>query len=59
MAWEQLLSIYAEATAYKKDELISAPVACPYDGEPLDVGDNGVLHCPWGNYEYPRDGRII
>jgi hypothetical protein len=59
MAWEQLLSIYAEAEAYVRDEQITPPTACPFDGEPLDVGDNGVLHCPWGNYEYPRDGRII
>jgi hypothetical protein len=59
VAWEQLLSIYAEVTAYARDEQITAPTACPYDGEPLDAGDNGVLHCRWGNYTWPQDGRII
>lgn len=59
MSWEQLRSIYAEAEAYARDERIQPPVACPYDGEPLDVTDGGVRHCPWGDYEYPRDGRII
>lgn len=59
MAWEQLLSIRDEAIAYARDEKTSPPVACPIDGEPLDAGHNGVLHCKWGNYEWPRDGRII
>jgi hypothetical protein len=57
--WWGLLSIRAEAAAYARDERTTAPVACPYDGEPLDAGRNGVLACPWGNYEWPRDGRII
>lgn len=34
----------------------SPPGACPNDGEPLRAY-NGVLHCPAGDYEYPRDGR--
>lgn len=59
MAWEQLISIRDEAAAYRRDGLNTPPVACPFDGEPLDAGPNGVRHCPWGNYEYPRDGRII
>jgi hypothetical protein len=59
MAWEQLLSIKAEALMYVREERTQPPVACPYDGEPLDAASNGVLHCPWGNYEFPRDRRII
>lgn len=59
MAWEQLISIRDEAIAYKRDEIQNPPVACPNDGEPLDAGRNGVLHCPWGDFEYPRDRRIM
>lgn len=59
MAWEQLISIRDEAIAYARDERTMPPVACPNDGEPLDAGRNGVLACPWGDYEYPRDRRVI
>ncbi len=34
------------------------PVACPHDGEPLRLGppqQPGVLFCPWGDFQYPRD----
>lgn len=55
MAWEQLISIRDEAMAYKRDELTNAPVACPNDGEPLEEGRNGVRHCPYDGYEWPRD----
>jgi hypothetical protein len=55
VAWEQLLSIRDEAMAYKRDELTNPPVACPNDGEPLDAGRNGVLHCPFDGWEWPRD----
>lgn len=57
--WGALISIYAEAAAIMRDEKNSPPTACPYDGEPLSAGPGGVLHCRWGNYEYPTDGRII
>lgn len=56
MAWEQLISIRDELAAYVRDERISPPVACPNDGEPLDVGRRGVRHCPWGDFEWPRGG---
>lgn len=59
MSWEQLRSIYLEAEAYARNEQTQPPSACPYDGEPLDAVGRGILHCPWGDYEYPRDGRII
>lgn len=55
MAWEQLISIRDEAIAYKRDELTNPPVACPNDGEPLDAGRNGVLHCPYDGWMWPRD----
>lgn len=59
MAWDQLTAIYIEATSYVEQEKTEPPTACPYDGEPLDAARNGVLHCQLGNYEWPRDGRII
>lgn len=34
------------------------PVACPHDGEPLRQGPAqtpGILYCPWGDFQYPRD----
>ena len=58
MAWQQLLDIHAEAVEYRRAELSQPPVACPYDGEPLKQGPRGEWHCPWGDYEYPRDGRV-
>lgn len=57
--WWSLASIYTEAEAYLRADRTQPPTACPYDGEPLDSGPGGVLHCRWGNYVYPRDGRII
>lgn len=59
MAWEQLLSIFAEAEAYVRDEQDTPPSACPFDGEPLSPAPDGGLFCKLGNYEYPRMRRII
>lgn len=57
MAWEQLHSIAAEAAEGRRRER-DRPAACPHDGEPLDEGPGGVLACPWGDYQWPRDGRL-
>lgn len=59
MPWEQLTSIYAEAVHYVEQEKTEPPAACPYDGEPLDAGPRGSLFCPLGNYEWPKQRRII
>lgn len=59
MAWEQMLSIVAEALLYVEKEKTEPPLACPFDGEPLDEAPNGGLFCPLGNYEWPRMRRII
>lgn len=59
-SWYALTSIYAEASEYMRRERVDPPVACPYDGEPLSrTPDGHGLFCKWGNYQYPRDGRII
>lgn len=58
-SWYGLLSILEEAAGYVEDEKNTPPLACPYDGEPLRSGPDDVLFCAWGNYMWPRDGRII
>lgn len=52
MAWEELLSIYKEAEGQWQAERAAPPVACPQDGEPLDQGPDGVLHCQWDGWTY-------
>jgi hypothetical protein len=61
VSWYQLLSIRAETVAWRLQEYTEPPLACPYDGEPLrSMPDGGVgLYCPLGNYEWPRQPRII
>lgn len=56
--WEALLSIRREAAEMYRADRASPPTACPYDGQPLTPGPvGGQLHCRWGNYLWPRDGR--
>lgn len=56
MAWEELRDVRREAAALKRAEEAQPPQACPNDGEPLEE-HRGIWHCPWGDYEWPRDGR--
>lgn len=52
MAWDQLIDIKAEAAeARRADE--GPPSACPNDGQPLEQGPNGGLHCPYDGYRWP------
>lgn len=59
MSQEQLLSIVREAVGYKEQEIVSPPLACPYDGEPLDSAPDGGLFCKLGNYQWPQQRRVI
>lgn len=61
MSWWQLASIYEEAAAYKRQEQTEPPTACPFDGEPLRSvpGGGDGLYCPFGNYEWPQQPRLI
>ncbi len=61
MSWDQMLDILVEAADWKSRERTEPPLACPYDGEPLKSSPNGgaELYCPLGNYEWPRQPRII
>jgi len=45
MSWRSLLSIYREAEAEDEATEDQPPTACPNDGEPLEEGPGGVLHC--------------
>jgi len=56
MSWDQLLNIWKSNEAEQRELAAARPVACPFDGEPLEEA-RGVLHCPCGDYEYPRDGK--
>ena len=52
MSWAQLIAIKEEARQIAAEEREKDPVACPYDGTPLEyhAGKN-VLHCPNGDYQ--------
>lgn len=64
MSWAQLIAIRDEQVQTVLAEIAAPPVACPYDGEPLREGPDGVLFCPFGSdtpdgdhYQWPRDGK--
>lgn len=58
MAWEQLRDIAREAAEERRAREAQPPEACPHDGRPLEE-HQGVRFCPDGDYEWPRDGRLI
>jgi hypothetical protein len=43
--WNKLLDIGKQAAQEYNDWLRDRPVACPYDGTPLQTGPRGELHC--------------
>jgi hypothetical protein len=50
VSWEQLADIAREAAAYRAEEESQPPAACPNDGEPLETGPRGELHCRWDGF---------
>lgn len=58
MGWDQLVDFAREAADERRATEGQPPQACPRDGEPLEQGPGGVLHCPFDGYEWPRDGRL-
>ncbi|MEU0465023.1 hypothetical protein ABZ215_13550 [Amycolatopsis sp. NPDC006131] len=48
--WYGLLAIAQEAAAERAAEKAQPPVACPNDGEPLQTGPDGRLHCPFDGW---------
>ena len=55
MSAQQLLDILKANAAEQAYWRTAPPRACPNDGTPLEAGPRGELHCPMGDYEYPRD----
>lgn len=49
-SWYGLLSIIAEATDEARRQQTEPPTACPNDGEPLEQGPNGRLHCRFDGF---------
>jgi hypothetical protein len=56
MSWEQLRDIIAEGRAEAAAQRAQRPQACPNDGQPLQEV-NGVLHCPFDGWQWPRDAE--
>ena len=52
MSWEQLQAIAREDRATRQQEDADPPVACPIDGEVLDIHPRGRRNCPLGNYTW-------
>ena len=52
MGWEQLKAIYDEGRLIRRAEEQAPPVACPNDGEPLEEGPGGTLHCPFDGWKW-------
>jgi len=53
MPWAQLLNYIKENRRTRAEEQRKPPVACPIDGEILDVRGDGTRNCPLGNFRYP------
>lgn len=45
MGWYQLLDIINDNRQRQEMERNTPPSACPNDGEPLEQGVGGTLHC--------------
>jgi len=55
--WD-LYSTLAQQAQYIEYYKSVPPVACPNDGEPLQMGPSaasGVRYCPYDGWQYPRD----
>ena len=55
-----LKAIIEEAREIQREEAAKSPVACPYNGEPLEYhAGKGVLHCPFCGWQIPgRPGDV-
>jgi hypothetical protein len=59
MSWEQLQAITQENRATQLREQNQPPVACPIDGEVLDIHPRGRRNCPLGNYTWSGGPKNI
>lgn len=53
MSWRSLISIYRAAEEEREAEDAWPPTACPNDGEPLEEGPRGELHCTFDGWIWP------
>jgi hypothetical protein len=53
MSWEQLRDTLKENKIEAAREVSEPPVACPIDGEILDIKPDNTRNCPLGNYSFP------
>ena len=53
MPWEQLGAILSQGREDADAEDREPPVACPIDGDILDVKPDETRSCPLGNYRWP------
>jgi hypothetical protein len=49
-SWYALLDILREGAEEVRRDRSTPPSACPNDGEPLQTGPRGQLHCPFDGY---------
>lgn len=54
MSWEQLAAILQEGEQIRREDAAADPVACPNDGEPLQPGPDGRLHCKFDGWTQPN-----
>lgn len=54
MSWQQLSDMIKLNRERLEEAKRDAPVACPIDGEILDVHPDGRRNCPLGNYRWPN-----
>lgn len=57
MSWEELLAVFRTDAEEQATEDATPPTACPNDGEPLEGGPNGELHCRFDGWIW--DGQPI
>ncbi len=59
MSWEQLWTTIQLNREEARRFATEPPVTCPHDGTLLDVMPNGNRHCPFGNYFWNGQRRIL
>ena len=59
MSWDQLIAIKEENREAQIQNASEPPGACPRDGTPLEILANGIRHCRFDGYQWPRDGKLL
>lgn len=52
MPWEQLGNIAQRNRQEARQQAMEKPIACPIEGDILDVRDDGIRNCPLGNFRW-------